>query len=251
MRGRFTPLAIVLGLMLMLTGCQVELYHGLTEGEANLMLAALLERGVPADKAAAGKNGYTISVPEEDVPRSLEILKVQGLPRENFQSLGQVFSGGGMVSSPVEEQSRLAFALSQELADTFSRIDGVLTSRAHVVLPQYDAASGRSTPPSAAVFLRHTPDSPVVSMIPKIKETSAKAVPGLDYEKVSVMLVPVREDVIPPAGGSAGFVEKHRLSIIIGAAVLAALALAAVILRRKGWRLTRPDGGEGAKGSER
>ena len=50
----------------------------------------------------------------------------------------------------------------------------------------------------AAVFLRHTPDSPVVNLVAKIRELTSKAVPDLDYERVSVMLVPVREQVSVP-----------------------------------------------------
>lgn len=92
----------------------------------------------------------------------------------------------------------MAYAISQELSDTFSRIDGVLTARVHVVLGGTDQATDTRTLPSAAVFLRHTPDSPVVNLVAKIRELTSKAVPDLDYERVSVMLVPVREQVSVP-----------------------------------------------------
>ena len=70
-----------------------------------------------------------------------------------------------MISSASEEQARMAYAISQELSDTFSRIDGVLTSRVHVVLGGTDQATDARILPSAAVFLRHTPDSPVVNLV--------------------------------------------------------------------------------------
>jgi type III secretion protein J len=186
-------------LVLLLAGCRQELYAGLQEDEANQMLAVLLENGIAAQKEAQGKKGYTILTPEKEVVRSLKLLNAKSLPRASFRNMGEVFSGQGMVASPTEEQARFAFALSQELAETFSKIDGVLTSRAHVVLAQHDAGSGVDTPASAAVFLRHAPDSPVADLQAKIKETCAQAVPGLRYDQVSVMLVPVREDVVLPA----------------------------------------------------
>jgi type III secretion protein J len=193
-------------LALVLTACQEELYSGLAEGEANVILATLLENGIDAQKKVKGKTGFSISVPDEDIVRALKILENRSLPREAFKNMGEVFSGQGMIASPTEEQARLAFAIAQELAETFSKIDGVLTARAHVVLEHHNAAAGVTTPASAAVFLRHVPDSPVVDLQGKIKETCVQSVPGLAYDKVSVMLVPAREEVLlpaPQAGGAA------------------------------------------------
>ena len=112
--------------------------------------------------------------------------------------MGEVFSGDGMISSSSEEQARMAYALSQELADTLSRIDGVLTARVHVVLGTNDTVNNITVEPSAAVFLRHTPDSPVVHLVPEIRRLTASAVASLKYDNVSVMLVPVRESVTVP-----------------------------------------------------
>ena len=130
-----------------------------------------------------------------------------------------------MISSTTEEQARLAYALSQELADTFSRIDGVLTARVHVVLGQTDLGTGNVTPPSAAVFLRHTPESQATRLIPYIRELAANAVPGLMQDKVSVMLVPVRETVsVPMPDQSAAETDNRKFYIAAGVAGLLALA---------------------------
>ncbi|MDR2788754.1 MAG: type III secretion inner membrane ring lipoprotein SctJ [Candidatus Accumulibacter sp.] len=195
--ARLRKLALGVGLLFLL-GCQQELYSGLPEDEANRILATLLENGMDAKKVSRGKNGFTISVEKTDLVRALKILENHSLPRENFKNLGDVFAGQGMIASPTEEQARLAFAIEQELAGTFARIDGVLTARAHVVLERHDAATGTVIPASAAVFLRHRPDSPVADLQGKIKEVCVRAVPGLVYDKVSVMLVPVRAEVLLP-----------------------------------------------------
>ena len=159
---RWLPFLLVLSLCAALLGCQVEVYRGLTEAQVNTMLSTLLKRGIRAEKTAAGKAGFTLSVDEEQLVQSLEILKENNLPRADYENLGKVFSGQGMISSASEEQARMAYAISQELSDTFSRIDGVLTARVHVVLGGTDQATDTRTLPSAAVS----------SAIPRIRLSS-------------------------------------------------------------------------------
>lgn len=180
------------------TGCKENLYSGLSEGEANEMVLTLLNRGIDASKVQAGKAGFAVVVEKEDFVKAVEIIKEHSLPRTKYQSLGQVFSGQGMISSQLEEQARLSFALSEELSATFSKIDGVLDARVHVVLVHHDQASGVTTPPSAAVFIRHVKDSPVINMVSAIKDTAARSVPGLTNDLVSVMLETYDENIIIP-----------------------------------------------------
>jgi type III secretion protein J len=231
-RRRSTLLLLLLAVLL-LCGCRQDLYNGLEENEANRMLSALLENGIAAEKALKGKNGVTLSVPGDEVVRALKILRNQSLPRERFKNMGEVFSGQGMIASPTEEQARMAFAIAQELAATFARIDGVLTARAHVVLETRDAASGTRTPASAAIFLRYTPESPAVSLQGKIKETCVQSVPGLAYERVSVMLAPAREEIVlPPA--STETPPASPGSVLAMLAAMLALAAGAFFLGRRG-----------------
>ncbi|MBQ7457156.1 MAG: type III secretion inner membrane ring lipoprotein SctJ [Desulfovibrio sp.] len=217
---------LLLPLLLLLVGCQTQLYTGLDEEQANIMLALLMKRGIQAEKIAAGKAGYAIAVEEQQVVMALQILAQHGLPRNSFASLGTVFGGGGMISSASEEQAKLTWALSQELSNTFSRIDGVLTSRVHVVLGINDAVNNVKIPPSATVFLRHTPESIVTTLVTDIRKATAGAVPALSYDHVSVMLVPVRESVtIPQAPPPPPSLLGERLSLPL---LLQTVALALV-----------------------
>ena len=114
-------LFLLLSLLLLLSGCKVEMYSGLSEDQANQMLSTLLRRGIEAEKQAAGKNGYTLLVDDDQLVRALQVLKENSLPREAFKNLGEVFAGDGMISSTSEVQARMSYALSQELADILSR----------------------------------------------------------------------------------------------------------------------------------
>lgn len=224
---RLFLLPCVLCSALLLAGCKTVIYQGLEEEEANTMLSVLLKHGIQAEKSSV-KSGYSVSIDEKSIVQALEILKQNSLPHAAFQTMGQVFSAQGMISSATEEQARLSFALSQELSETFSRIDGVLTARVHVVLGETDLATGSVTAPSAAVFLRHTPESQVTRLISNIRELAANSVPGLAQENVSVMLLPVRETVsVPlPKEKDALLPDIPPRSIIFGLAGLLACALA-------------------------
>lgn len=234
--GRWTNWILSVLLCATLLGCQVEVYKGLTEAQANTMLSTLLKRGIQAEKISAGKTGYTLAVDERQLVQALEILKENNLPRADYDDLGKVFSGQGMIASAAEEQARMAYAISQELSDTFSRIDGVLTARVHVVLGGMDQNTDIRVLPSAAVFLRHVPESPVINLVAKIRELTSKAVPELDYERVSVMLVPVREQVSVPLQPAPQFMglpflpENGPPYALIGAGLVAVVALLGLAL---------------------
>ena len=162
--------ALVLGACaaLLLAGCKTEVYRGLTETQANAMMAVLLKNGIEPEKTS-DKEGYAIAVESDRVTQTLELMRENNLPRSEFDTMGDVFAAKGMISSATEEKARMTYALSQELSDTFSRIDGVLTARVHVVLQTEDLATGKTTPASAAVFLRHTPDSQAPGLVARIR----------------------------------------------------------------------------------
>lgn len=182
---------LALLLLLILAGCKVELYSGLGEHEANDMLAALLRRGIQAEKAPGLEGTFAIQVDEEKFAEAVELLKMQGFPREPFASMGDVFKKEGLISSPLEERIRFVYALSQELSATLSEIDGVLSARVHVVLPDNALSTGKIVPSSAAVFIRHLAETPIDQLTPQIKMLVTNSIEGLSYDKVSVVLFPV------------------------------------------------------------
>ncbi|MCR5084574.1 MAG: type III secretion inner membrane ring lipoprotein SctJ [Succinivibrionaceae bacterium] len=220
---------------LALAGCRETLYSGVNEADANEMLSTLLKHGVDAVKVDAGKGSYSVAVEREDLVRSLDIIRENSLPRSNFKDMGQIFSGQSMISSQLEDQARFAFGLSQELSQTFAKIDGVLDARVHVVLVQHDQSSGLTTPPSAAVFIRHNPGSPVTSMVGEIKETASRAVPGLNLDRVSVMLEMFREQILPPKAREIPWYMQTWALVAFGSlGMLAAMGAALGLLAKRG-----------------
>lgn len=192
---------VLLALPLLLAACKVELYSSLTEQEANEILAALLPRGIDAEKVPGKEQTSTINVEKSQLADAIEILKAEGLPREKLASMGEVFQKQGLVSSPLEERVRLIYALSQELSSTLAHIDGVVTARVHVVLSEGDA-EGQSTPSSAAVFIKYRENYDLDVLVPQIKRLVTNSIAGLSYDKVSVVLIPA-EAPLPAAAATA------------------------------------------------
>ncbi len=182
---------LAFGLCLLLAACKVELHSGLDERDANEILAILMKNGIAASRSAAKDKTLTVMVEEESFAEAVDILQAHSLPREKFNDLCSVFTGEGMISSPIEDRARLICALGQELSRTISEIDGVMSARVHVVLPENDLGRSTAKPSSASVFIRHHEDAPLDKLSPQIKMLVANGIEGLVYDRVSVAMVPV------------------------------------------------------------
>jgi type III secretion protein J len=168
---------------------RVELLSSVSESEANEALAALLDGGVKASKIAGKEGMVSLDVAQNDVSKAIGILRVEGLPRERYAKMGEIFRKEGLISSPLEERARYIWALSQEISSTLSQIDGVVKARVHVVLPERSAGGDPSLPSSAAVFIKHKTGVNLEDSVAQIKRLVANSIPGLSGEKVSVILI--------------------------------------------------------------
>jgi type III secretion protein J len=191
--------------LLALCGCQESLYSGLQEKEATSMMAFLMEQGVSCGKVKS-KEGWNLVVDKPDLPAAVRILEREGFPRHEYKNMGEVFGSKGLISSPQEDRIRYIFALSQEIAETISQIDGVLSSRVHLVLPENDPLSDSLKLSSASVFVKYLPSSSVRQNVTQIKQLVLNGVEGLTMEKVSVVTVPgtMVESASVPAVRMAG-----------------------------------------------
>ncbi|WP_292205125.1 type III secretion system inner membrane ring lipoprotein SctJ [Mesorhizobium sp.] len=197
--------ALVVASMLVLQACSVELYSNLNQRQANEIVATLMRHGIPAQREAGKDGKMTVSVQKDRFAEAMAILDESGLPKQEFQTLGDVFKRDGLVSSPVEERATMIYGLSQELSQTISDIDGVLSARVHLVLPENDPLRQRLVPSSASVFIRHRASVPMNELIPQVKMLVAKGIAGLTYDNVSVTLIPVTAAVPENATDEPGF----------------------------------------------
>ncbi|MDO8279262.1 MAG: type III secretion inner membrane ring lipoprotein SctJ [Burkholderiaceae bacterium] len=185
---------VLLTLTLVLGGCgsKIEVVSALPEAEGNEVLAALLNAGVPANKVP-GKGGLvSVAVDEARLARAIDLLREQGLPRPRQSRMGEVFRKDNLLSSPMEERARYMFALSQEMERTLCQIDGVVTARVHIVIPEKSTMGEKATPSAAAVFIKYQAGYGVEGLEALIKSVVANSVTGLTEDLVSVAMVPSR-----------------------------------------------------------
>lgn len=179
----------VLCTVAMLAACKSELYTGLSEREANEMVAALLGAGIPASKSGSGED-LAVMVDGSRFAEAMTLLESRGLPARTYANFGDVFRKDGLVSSPTEERARMIYALSEELSRTITLIDGVLSARIHVVLPESDMLGRNVKPSSASVFVRYSPTADVKDYSAQIKLLVANSIEGLLYDNITVVMVP-------------------------------------------------------------
>ena len=181
---------VAFSFLLTACGSKIELLAEISESEANDVLAVLLNAGLDASKKPGKEGMVSLDVNQSDVAKAIDVMRAEGLPRERFVKMGEVFRKEGMISSPLEERVRYIWALSQELSATVSQVDGVIKARVHVVLPERGSAGDPALPSSAAVFIKHKAGYNLEDVQAQIKRLISNSIPGLSAEKVSVVLLP-------------------------------------------------------------
>jgi type III secretion protein J len=205
----------------------VELLSNINEREANEVVGVLSESDIKVTKLPGKDGAVNLTVDQSQVARAISVLSAEGMPRERRATMGDVFRKEGLISSPLEERARYLWALSQELSETISQIDGVLRSRVHVVLPERSTGGEAALPSSAGVFVKHRRNVNLEESVPQIKRLVASAIPGLSVEKVSVVLVPATAHTQPQAAAKAA-ASAAASPLMIVAYVLTALSLLCV-----------------------
>ena len=202
-----------------LAGCSgQELYRDIDEREANEMVAVLMRAGIESSKAPGEKGTFTVEVSQTEFARAVDVLRQNGLPRDQYESLGTVFKKEGFTSSSLAERARLVFGISQELSSTISQFDGVVEARVHLALPEADPLTGAANPPSASVFVKYREGFDLPAQTAAIKALVTNSVEGLDYDKVSIAMTEAKTPPEPlsPMGGGPLVTILASLGALIG-----------------------------------
>jgi type III secretion protein J len=264
--NRFVTRAVAVLALVLLSACGKEsVYTKLSENDANEMLGVLLAARIDAAKNTPDGKTWNIAVDKDSMGRALSVLRANGLPAQRHASLGEMFKKDGLISTPTEERVRFIHGVSQELAGTLSSIDGVITARVHVVLPNNDPLAEHVKPSSASVFIKHRAEANVATLMPAVKNLVVRSVEGLNYENVNVTMLAATP--LAAAGAEPEVQAAPTSPLLLAALGLTTLAAVlglgglAVARLRPDWlpRMLRPqaarpadraNGGNGANGAK-
>ncbi|KAB7897040.1 type III secretion protein SsaJ [Serratia sp. Leaf50] len=187
MKGYFGRYVLLSLLALCLTGCKVDLYSGLTEADANQMLALLMLRNIDSEKQVVKENNVTVRVEQSQFVDAVEVLRQHGLPAKPTDSMNEIFPAGQLVTSPVQEQAKINYLKEQLLEKMLRAMDGVVS--AQVSIAESISSNRRDVPiPSASVFIKFSPGINMFSREGDIRNLIFKGVPNMRAENISVVL---------------------------------------------------------------
>jgi type III secretion protein J len=231
MRGLWIVVALSLG-------CSAAIEHGLDESAANEVVTSLERAGIAASKNRddSGGEAFVVSVGKSDVVRSLELLHSLGLPRGRRSGFSEVYKQASLLPTPSEERAKYLEALSGEVVKTLEMVDGVVSARVHLVLPEPSAGvlaiddKPRATA-QAAVLLKTLGGKGQPIAEAEVQKLVAGSVPGLDGSAVAVVFTAA----LPAPAASSDLVSLGPLrltagsrTVVVGGFVALCLLLAAL-----------------------
>jgi len=205
--------------VVLLSGCEgQELYGNLSEHEANQIIAILSSDNLKAEKQVDKEGKYSVTTATSNFPQAMQLLYEHDLPRQNYISMGDVFGDTSLVPSPTEERARLIYALSQEMANTLSNIDGVTVARVHLTLPAKNPLSSDTHTSSAAVFIKHRQGVDLEDSKLDIKALVVNGVENMRLEDVTVVFSPEKPRVYSVkkvSSGTESFQQRNAMALSI------------------------------------
>jgi len=226
-------------LLLALTGCAVPVAAGLEETDANRIALALDRAHIDATKEPdpAGDGRYRVTVPKDEAPRALAVMREEELPRRRPAGVLDALGKGSLVPSRAAEHAQFVAGLAGDLERTLEGVDGVTSARVHLNVAAQDplamAPAGKTT---ASVLLEHRAGAPPVSE-DAVRKIVAGGVAGLAAADVAVVLV-ARPRAAPRDEGAMAHVgpivvaqgSARALEALLAGALLLVAALAASTL---------------------
>ncbi|MEY4550856.1 MAG: hypothetical protein RL685_7051, partial [Pseudomonadota bacterium] len=158
------------------------LYTGLSTEDSASIAARLKELKVQHRVTSSG-----IEVPEEQVPELRLELASSGLPRGGGVGF-EIFDSARFGATEFEQQVNLRRAMEGELSRSINTIEGVMSARVHLVLPERRLFAARSEGASASVVVKLHPGQNFGRReVAGVVHLVSSAVPGLSKDRVSVV----------------------------------------------------------------
>ncbi len=162
----------------------VPLYSGMETEDASAVVQKLESLKIPYELRA---DGTTILVPEEQLYKLRLDMASAGLPKGG--SIGfELFDQNQFGATEFEQQVSLRRALEGELSRSINTVDGVASSRVHLVMPKSSVFLSKKEQASASVVVKlKNPALFGKKEVAAVVHLVAAAVPGLSRNHISVV----------------------------------------------------------------
>ncbi|MCT2387402.1 type III secretion system inner membrane ring lipoprotein SctJ [Erwinia pyrifoliae] len=172
-----------------ISGCNNEkLLENLTQEQTNQVLAILQQHNISAQKSGAVKDGFAISVSQQENTAALSIINQYQLPWSAEIQIAQAFPESALVASPNAEQTRVLSLLEQRLGQSLRIINQVVNARVHISYPGVRSDKGNKTLSHVGVLISYKGEIDDNLFISQIKSLIKNSLSDVRYENISVVL---------------------------------------------------------------
>ncbi|MGF6649719.1 type III secretion system YscJ/HrcJ family lipoprotein [Paraburkholderia youngii] len=243
------PVALkVLPALLILSSCyQPELLAGLSEQQANEIVAVLRAHKLSADKQDQGKTKFAVAVRQADFPAAVDLLQKFDLPTPPRVDVAHAFPADTFVGSPMAEQSRLLSAVEQRLEQNLTAMNNVARARVQVSysLKPGDEDGMGERPMHVAVLLTYRNATNRDLLVSEVKRFIKNSFVNIEYDSISVILceAPSISGMLN-AQPATGRDDSWLYALLAIPAVIAAVGGGLIVFlrrRRQGSHVSEPD----------
>jgi type III secretion protein J len=211
--------------LLTLTGCSKAITSDVTERDATEIVVALKGYGIPSSKATSDGKKWSVSVSPGDWSDASQVMFSAGLPRAEHPGFAELMKKDSLVSSPNAERAKMLYAMGNELSRSLQDIDGVISARVHLVVPEKDPFKEKPKPSSASVLIKHSAELKPAELEQPIRNFISRSAEGLTPETVSVTFVPAKMPWSTRSQGTASW-PSNLLTAVLAALALIFVAIA-------------------------
>ncbi|PIR17498.1 MAG: hypothetical protein COX62_03575 [Deltaproteobacteria bacterium CG_4_10_14_0_2_um_filter_43_8] len=188
---------IFLFIILVFSACKkTDLYHDLSEEEANEMLVVLQKEGVDAVKVKDLRQNevfWTVQVDPKKMNLAQRIISEHHLPRKRELGLSGVYKEKGLIPTPDEQKARYLLALKGEIINSIMKIPEVVDADVVLNIPSQDEFAdpkAEKKRPSASVVIKARPSDIPQDVLSesKIQQFVANAVENMNPRNVAVIV---------------------------------------------------------------
>jgi type III secretion protein J len=211
---------VFLGLLAVLSGCSRTVATDIHERDATEIAVALRNQGIASTRSMTDSKKWAVSVDSNDWGDATSVMLSAGLPRAETQGYAELLKKDSMISSPSTEKAKLLFAASNELSRSLQDIDGVVSARVHLVIPDKDPFREKQRNSSASVLIKHSSEIKPADLEPAVRSFVSRSAEGLTPETVSITFVAARpvQVVRDPNGASSSNKRFTTIALALAAA---------------------------------